>query len=244
MEFNGPSFIESAYDIMDMPQHDHLSQSFGQPPFYYYNPEPGHFSPLPHGAQDGMQVSPLQQQMMNEHAHVLYSRPRSSSVQGMLPLKNAAAVQSQTPLASPRPLAQRPAFLYQNDGQGLSLDTECNAPDLYIYPSTPPLSVPGSTASSPPSTCGVLPTPAIKNLYTFENLEGVKEGCESEVQSEILAGGDWTRCCSPPLTPGKHLPCIYHLIIPNDQTIIWSLLWGDGWILTLGGFGANFWFCR
>ncbi|KAI4217711.1 MAG: hypothetical protein LQ351_000307 [Letrouitia transgressa] len=186
---------------MDMPQHDHLSQSFGQPPFYYYNPEPGHFSPLPHGAQDGMQVSPLQQQMMNEHAHVLYSRPRSSSVQGMLPLKNAAAVQSQTPLASPRPLAQRPAFLYQNDGQGLSLDTECNAPDLYIYPSTPPLSVPGSTASSPPSTCGVLPTPAIKNLYTFENLEGVKEGCESEVQSEILAGGDWTRCCSPPLTP-------------------------------------------
>lgn len=34
-----------------------------------------------------------------------------------------------------------------------------------------------------------------------KNIEGVKEGCQSDVQSEILAGGDWTRCCSPPLTP-------------------------------------------
>ena len=36
----------------------------------------------------------------------------------------------------------------------------------------------------------------------LDNIEGVKEGCEGDVQSEILAGGDWTRCCSPPLTPG------------------------------------------
>ncbi|KAL8659723.1 MAG: hypothetical protein Q9226_000279 [Calogaya cf. arnoldii] len=35
----------------------------------------------------------------------------------------------------------------------------------------------------------------------MDNLEGVKEGCEGEVQSEILAGGDWTRCDSPTLTP-------------------------------------------
>ena len=36
----------------------------------------------------------------------------------------------------------------------------------------------------------------------LDNIEGVKEGCEGDVQSEILAGGEWTRCCSPPLTPG------------------------------------------
>ena len=36
----------------------------------------------------------------------------------------------------------------------------------------------------------------------LDNIEGVKEGCEGDVQSEILAGGDWTKCCSPPLTPG------------------------------------------
>ncbi len=38
------------------------------------------------------------------------------------------------------------------------------------------------------------------------NMEGVKEGCEGDVKSEILAGGDWTRCCSPPLTPGMLQP--------------------------------------
>lgn len=36
-------------------------------------------------------------------------------------------------------------------------------------------------------------------------MEGVKKGCEGEVKSEILAGGDWTRSCSPPLTPGMYL---------------------------------------
>lgn len=38
----------------------------------------------------------------------------------------------------------------------------------------------------------------------LDNIEGVKEGCESDVQSEILAGGDWS-CRSPTLTPGKLL---------------------------------------
>ncbi|KAI4093184.1 MAG: hypothetical protein LQ344_003011 [Seirophora lacunosa] len=33
-------------------------------------------------------------------------------------------------------------------------------------------------------------------------MQGVKEGCEGEVQTEILAGGDWARCGSPPMTPG------------------------------------------
>ncbi|KAL8968203.1 MAG: hypothetical protein Q9183_002573 [Haloplaca sp. 2 TL-2023] len=73
--------------------------------------------------------------------------------------------------------------------------------DGYGYPSTPPLSVSASTANSPPSTCGVLPTPVNGGCLTLDNLEGVKEGCVGEVQTEILAGGDWPRCGSPPLTP-------------------------------------------
>ncbi|KAL8912434.1 MAG: hypothetical protein Q9171_002527 [Xanthocarpia ochracea] len=106
-----------------------------------------------------------------------------------------------TPVASPRPLHQRPPFLYNNDGLPLSLNTECSTPDLYVYPSTPPLSVSASTVNSPPSTCGILPTPVTGGWPPMENLQGVKEGCEGEVQTEILAGGDWTRCGSPPLTP-------------------------------------------
>ena len=39
-------------------------------------------------------------------------------------------------------------------------------------------------------------------FYGLEGFEGVKEGCEGEVQSENLAGGDWARCGSPPMTPG------------------------------------------
>jgi len=38
-------------------------------------------------------------------------------------------------------------------------------------------------------------------FYGLEGFEGVKEGCEGEVQSENLAGSDWARCGSPPLTP-------------------------------------------
>ncbi|KAI4105032.1 MAG: hypothetical protein LQ339_003649 [Xanthoria mediterranea] len=106
-----------------------------------------------------------------------------------------------TPVASPRPLQQRPAFLHSNDGLSLSLNTECSTPDLFVYPSTPPLSVSASTVNSPPSTCEILPTPVSAGRLPMDNLEGVKEGCEGEVQTEILAGGDWTRCGSPPLTP-------------------------------------------
>lgn len=105
-------------------------------------------------------------------------------------------------MASPQPMQQKAAFLYQQNGLPLTLDTECGAPDVHIYPSTPPLSVSGSSVSSPPSSCGLLPTPVAGPFFALENIEGVKEGCEGDVQSEILAGGEWTRCCSPPLTPG------------------------------------------
>ena len=103
---------------------------------------------------------------------------------------------------SPRPVQQKPAFMCQYEGEQLSLDTECSKPDVCVYPSTPPLSFSSSAGSSP----GTLPTPTTGLFMGLDNIEGVKEGCEGDVQSEILAGGDWTRSCSPPLTPGK-FPC-------------------------------------
>jgi hypothetical protein len=46
----------------------------------------------------------------------------------------------------------------------------------------------------------MVPTPT-GAVFFAENIEGVKEGCEGEVKSEILAGENWTRSGSPPLTP-------------------------------------------
>lgn len=74
---------------------------------------------------------------------------------------------------------------------------------MTLDPATPALSEARSGSSSPPSTCGVLPTPIMGSFFGSCMLEGVKEGCEGDVKNEILAGGDFTRACSPPLTPGK-----------------------------------------
>ncbi|KAL8703783.1 MAG: hypothetical protein Q9201_003048 [Fulgogasparrea decipioides] len=183
-------------------------RGLGQSPFFYYNPEPGHFTPHPRADCDGSQVQQFQQQMYptdgmtHGHSQMLYARPSSSGSSAYLPPKTATSLQPlSTPVASPRPLHQRPAFLCYNDGSPLALNTDCSVQDYYVNPSTPPLSVTASAASSPPSICGVLSTPISGGRLPLENLEGVKEGCEGEVQTEILAGGDWARCGSPPLTP-------------------------------------------
>lgn len=196
-------------------QSPHPPQMLGQSPFFYYNPETspergqhGLFSAQSNAVSDNNRTQQYQQQIyhqglvMHGQSHMM-CQPPSSSAPAYLP-SNAAFTMPPvlTPVASPRPLHQKAAFLYQQENQQLSLDTGCATPEVCIYPSTPPLSVSGSSISSPPSACGIRPTPVTGTLFTLENIEGVKEGCESEVQSEILAGGEWTRCCSPPLTPG------------------------------------------
>ena len=192
----------------------HPPQIIGQPAFFYYKPElrtehrSGHFSPHPNGLPENMQV-PFQRQdyrheIMSEQPQMAYHRPSISGPHVYLQTQPQHTMQPViTPLVSPQPVHQKPSFLYQNNSQQLSLNTDCNAADLCIYPSTPPLSVSDSAASSPPSTCGILATPMSGPFFALENIEGVKEGCEGEVKSEILAGEDWTRSCSPPLTPGE-----------------------------------------
>ena len=203
---------------MDSPHANHYSQTLTQGPFYYYHPEvdpeyPQHnlFSAHHDVSQVDMQV---QSGQLYSGATTQYQSstvlPRSSLMATPAHLQTKSAFNTctpTTPIASPRPAQQRPAFLYQNESSQLSLDTEQYS-DLYMYPSTPTLSVSGSSNGSSPSTCGLLPTPVTATFYSLENIEGVKEGCEGDVQSEILAGGDWTRCGTPPLTQSefKHCP--------------------------------------
>ncbi|KAL9092469.1 MAG: hypothetical protein Q9159_000816 [Coniocarpon cinnabarinum] len=102
-----------------------------------------------------------------------------------------------TPVASPQPIHHRPTILIEKQEPQLhALDTDCS-------PATPALSACGSSDSSPPSSVGFLPTPVNGTSPTPESLPGVKQGCEVEVFSEILAGNDFPRSQSPPLTPSK-----------------------------------------
>ncbi|KAI9865873.1 MAG: hypothetical protein M1813_001840 [Trichoglossum hirsutum] len=198
-------------------------QIMSQSPFFYYNPDPkpdhrqhGHFTPHPNGSSTNNQFHHFQHQMQgNEQSmplpsSVIYSRPSSASSHSQF--KSQAPVQSaMTPMASPQPHCQKPTVLIQdNTPHLLPLDTGCAASDVYFFPSTPPLSTSGSSISSPPSSCGVLPTPVNGNgnMFGLEIFEGVKEGCEGEVQSENLAGGDWSRFGSPPMTPAFVNPSV------------------------------------
>ncbi|KAI9668309.1 MAG: hypothetical protein M1821_001129 [Bathelium mastoideum] len=81
----------------------------------------------------------------------------------------------------------------------MPLDTSCA--NVHYMPGTPTLSTSGSAISSPPSLCEFLPTPVSGVFFDGDSFNGVKEGCEEEVFSEVLAAGDWTRAGSPPLSP-------------------------------------------
>lgn len=177
----------------------HPAQVMGQSPFFYYNPDPhgenarqhGHFTPHPSGQ------SPQTYQPQN----MIFQRPSSSNSQAAYP-HTAYASQMLTPVASPQPMYQKPTILIQPQDSPYLHPIDTDFSDMRFAPATPPLSSSGSNISSPPSTCDVLPTP-INAFFPGEGIEGVKQGCEEEVFSEILAAGaDW-RSASPPMTPGK-----------------------------------------
>lgn len=169
----------------------HPSQAM-QSPFFYYNPDPqgenarqhGHFTPHPSGQ------STFQPQNM------YCQRPSSANSQHAYP-QTAYANQMLTPVASPQPMYQKPTILiHPQDSPYLHpIDT-----DYHFTPATPPLSSSGSTVSSPPSACDVLSTP-LNDFFPGEGMEGVKQGCEGEVFSEILSAGLEWRSATPPMTP-------------------------------------------
>ncbi|KAJ6104622.1 hypothetical protein N7523_010942 [Penicillium sp. IBT 18751x] len=167
-----------------------------QPFAYYPDTQQGHYTSQPsevpyygqmqyHGEQPIYQA----QSMMNMHQMATTNAFRGATM-------------SMTPIASPQPSQMKPAIIVQQGSPALMpLDTRFIGTDLYGFPSTPPLSSSGSTISSPPSAHGTLHTPINDTFFSFEKVEGVKEGCETDVHQEILANPDWARCDSPPMTP-------------------------------------------
>ena len=195
-------------------------QILAQSPFFYYKPEPqndsrqhGMFTSHPNMTVDSVHMQHLQQSVYSQAPSVpgqhppMYPSSMSSASPAIYQPKAIAPSHSIiTPAASPGPHDQKSAFLYNPH---LSLNTGCSTPDAMGYPSTPPLSVSGSTGASTPATSCFQPTPITPGFVAIENIEGVKAGCEGEVANEILAGGDYARSCSPPLTPGRFLLAVH-----------------------------------
>ena len=160
--------------------------------FYYPQPDPQSEQQRQNGQYHGQALAPQMMKGIPSNAHFApqgYYPQAHPAFQHLMP----------TPLASPQPIHHRPTILIEKQDPRLhALDTDCS-------PATPALSACGSSASSPPSSVGFLPTPVNGTTPAPESLPGVKQGCEVEVFSEILAGGDFPRSQSPPLTPSKHL---------------------------------------
>ncbi|KAF2212900.1 hypothetical protein CERZMDRAFT_106070 [Cercospora zeae-maydis SCOH1-5] len=199
-------------------EYSQTTPPMGQSPFFYYQPEPspdtkqhGHFTAHPQyplglpmaivpsspGQIMYFQQQPMQQRPQSAGSYAHFQQ--HAQIYGPPPML--------TPDASPRQY-QKPAYYVQAqpETQGLVVNTECPG----YLPATPTLSASSgsfSSASTPPTTCGIQPTPVEGQGVFFAKPQmvafpAVKQGCEEEVFSEVLAGGDWsTRPGSPPMTP-------------------------------------------
>ncbi|KAK2628257.1 hypothetical protein QTJ16_002903 [Diplocarpon rosae] len=185
-------------------------QSMGQSPFFYYTPDPkpdnrqhGHFSQQPNNIHVNMQVPVYYSHMQPMPSTPLYSRPNSSGSQPQMPpqIYNNGYPVNLAQTASPRALyhPQKPTIMVQEHTPRMILASDVHENDMYYYPATPPLSTSGSVTGSP-SSCDVLPTPMNTVFPGLEGLEGVKAGCQGDVQAENLAG-EWSRGGTPPMTP-------------------------------------------
>jgi len=179
--------------------------------FYYDATQQGHYTSQPSDYYGQMQY---QQSRASEQQPIYHPQPVMNMHQMATTNAFRGAAINMTPIASPQPSQMKPAILVQQGSPGLMpLDTRFIGADMYTFPSTPPLSASGSSISSPPSANGTLHTPLTDTFFSFEKVEGVKEGCETDVHTEILANPDWSRSDSPPMTPGKLklLKQIYHM---------------------------------
>jgi len=139
-----------------------------------------------------------------QYQHPAY-RPHSSGshfVHHPQPQPMYAAPAILTPDASPRQ-QQKPVYYHhqqqQQDMHLLPIETEFHQ----HYPGTPTLSASGSfsSASTPPSSVDMHAPANFIPKQHLTQFPAVKQGCEEEVFQEVLAGGDWTRPGSPPMTP-------------------------------------------
>jgi len=169
-------------------EHSYIAHPMGQSAFFYYNPEQtsenrsqGYFTPAPTSVPvtDYFQFQPA-------------FRPQSAGPQ-MLYSQGMP-----TPSASPKPYLQKSAMHLQQDHMPFMMRL-----DTSHVPSTPTLSASGSFTSThmdSPAACGL--------DYFGQPFIGVKTGHEEEVFSDVLSA-EWTNQNSPPMSPGKLLPCFY-----------------------------------
>ncbi|MCJ1308876.1 hypothetical protein MMC25_002531 [Agyrium rufum] len=190
-------------------QQTYTSRVMGPSPFFYYNPEINEQRQNAHFTPDPATVTLSNSQFYQPYPHGMVqqshfvptqARPSTSQNAGSSTYVYTPTLLS-TPMASPRPMYQKPMFLMHGESHQLTVDIEHANSDMSMYPATPPLSVSGSSLCSPPLSSGILATPMDSSFYGAEKFKGVKEGCEGDVQTEILATGDWTRCGSPAMTP-------------------------------------------
>ncbi|KAE8149262.1 hypothetical protein BDV25DRAFT_4543 [Aspergillus avenaceus] len=177
----------------------------GQPSFAYYptaDSQRQQFTSHPSESYYGqVQAFQHQQHCVPEQQPVYAAQPMMNMHQ-MATTNCFRGAMNMTPIASPQPSHLKPTIVVQQGSPALMpLDTRFVGGDYYAFPSTPPLSTAGSSISSPPSSSGTLHTPINDCFFSFEKVEGVKEGCEGDVHAEILANADWTRSDSPPMTP-------------------------------------------
>ncbi|KAL3450307.1 hypothetical protein BJX65DRAFT_11235 [Aspergillus insuetus] len=177
----------------------------GQPQFAYYpaesQPRPQQYASHPADMQAYYaQVSPFPQQQHMMVEQPMYSTPVINMHQ-MATANAFRGAMNMTPIASPQPSNFKAALAVHGSPALMPLDTRFVNNEYYAFPSTPPLSTSGSSVSSPPSSTGTLHTPIHESFFTFDKVEGVKEGCEGDVHAEILANIDWQRSASPAMTP-------------------------------------------
>jgi hypothetical protein len=186
----------------------------GQTAFSYFpadsnsqHRQPTHFTSHPsemqpfYGQIQAFPPAPQPQQHCVPEQQPIYSAQPMMNMHQMATTNAFRGALSMTPILSPQPSHLKPTIIVQQGSPALlPLDTRFVSADYYNFPSTPPLSTSGSTISSPPSTSGALRTP-VNGFFAFEKVEGVKEGCESDVYTEILSSVDWSRADSPPMTP-------------------------------------------
>jgi C2H2 transcription facotor len=175
------------------------AQAIASAPFLYYSPDPnaenryhGHFTPHPGLHHQQMPVYPVVPTLPSTP---VYSRPGSSCSQPMLQPRALSNVQAMAHAVSPRPIAgQRPSIV---------LETEIREGDGFYYPSTPPLSSSSSSTIGSPKSCDMLQTPLNP---MFSGLDGsqMKAVPQEEVHLEKFPNLDWSKCASPPMTPGSY----------------------------------------
>ncbi|CAD6504158.1 BgTH12-05893 [Blumeria graminis f. sp. triticale] len=180
-------------------EHTYQPSPVGQPsPFFYYNPEPksdnrlhGHFSPNP--GMNQIQIFPQHLQSSVPPTPV-FSRPTSSESPMSVPsnIFNQNYAPNVGQMSSQPHYHKQSNFVLMDQSTRFMVDSGIQEPDIFYYPSTPPLSAPNSAISSPAS----LESSATPINTLYFGLDGMKD----ELGVDRMPGNDWLGASSP-LTP-------------------------------------------